>query len=147
MNRGADPRRRRVVAWIALASAAPRAPASPGAPPAPPSTGPAAYAARAMALRDEALRRGDQPYGAVVVKDGRIVGEGVSMVIARGDPDAHAERVAIADARRRLGTAELDGTELYGSSPACAACRDAARDARVARLYHGAGATDDGPPS
>lgn len=147
MIRGADPRRRRLVGWIALAPAAPRAFAKSGAPPVPPSTGPAAYAARAMALRDEAVRRGDQPYGAVVVKDGRIVGEGVSAVIARGDPDAHAERLAIADARRRLGTADLDGAALYGSSPACAVCRAAARDARIARLYHGAGATDDGPPS
>ncbi|MFO1281729.1 MAG: deaminase [Burkholderiales bacterium] len=147
MNRSAGPRRRRLVAWIAFAPAASRALASPVAPPVPPPTGPAAFAARAMALRDEAVRRGDQPYGAVVVMGDRIVGEGVSAVIARGDTDAHAERLAIADARRRLGTADLDGARIYGSSPACAACRAAARDARIARLYHGAAATDDGPPS
>jgi tRNA(adenine34) deaminase len=101
---------------------------------------------RALALRDEAVRRGDQPYGAVVVKDGRIVGEGVSAVIARGDPEAHAERLALADAALRLGHAGLAGALLVGSSRACARCSDAARRAGIARLYHGGEPVDDGPP-
>ena len=106
----------------------------------------AAFAARALALRDEAVRRGDQPYGAVVVKDGRIVGEGVSAVIARKDPDAHAERIALADAREKLGADGVRGALLIGSSPACSRCAEAARRAGIARLFHGAGPADGGAP-
>ena len=112
-----------------------------------PAAGLAAAAERARALRDEAVRRGDQPYGAVVVQDGRIVGEGVSAVVARGDPNAHAERIAIADAIARLGAAGVAGAVLVGSSRACAACRAAASRAGVARLYHGDAPDDDGPPA
>ncbi|MCC7113050.1 MAG: hypothetical protein IT520_01565 [Burkholderiales bacterium] len=145
-----DTRRRRVVAWLALAPAVPataKSDASPSPIAQPPVPGPRAWAGRALALRDEAVRRGDQPYGAVVVRDGVIVGEGVSAVVTRADPAAHAERVAIADALRRSGSPDLAGASLYGSSPACGACRAAARDARIARLYHGADAVDDGPPA
>jgi tRNA(adenine34) deaminase len=106
----------------------------------------ATFAARALALRDEAIRRGDQPYGAVVVLDGRIVGEGVSAVITRGDPDAHAERLALRDALARTGRPSLDGALLFGSSRACGLCEAAARRAGVARMFHGIDAIDDGPP-
>ena len=112
--------RRRCLALVALGVGAPWARGQPA------GAERAAFAARAMALRDEAIRRGDQPYGAVVVKDGAIVGEGVSAVLARRDPDAHAERLALADARRRLLTVDLAGCELYGSARACAACEAAA---------------------
>ena len=105
-----------------------------------------AFAARALALRDEAIRRGDQPYGAVVVLGGRIVGEGVSAVILLRDPDAHAERLALRDALARTGRPALDGARLYGSSRACPACEAAAARAGVARMFHGADAVDDGPP-
>ena len=103
-------------------------------------------ARRALALRDEAIRRGDQPYGAVVVQDGRIVGEGISAVVARGDPDAHAERLALAAARAVLGTHGLRGAVLVGSSPACARCTEAARRAGISRLYHGTSPADGGAP-
>jgi tRNA(Arg) A34 adenosine deaminase TadA len=132
--------RRRCVALVALSIGAPWARGQPA------GGERAAFAARAMALRDEAIRRGDQPYGAVVVKDGAIVGEGVSAVLALRDPDAHAERLALADARRRLRTVDLAGCELYGSARACAACEAAAARAGIARMYHGAAATDGGVP-
>jgi tRNA(Arg) A34 adenosine deaminase TadA len=106
----------------------------------------AGFARRAIELRRQAEARGDQPYGAVVVKDGRIVGEGVSAVIARGDPTAHAEMEAIREAARRLGTRDLGGAELYGSSRACLMCETAAYWARVSRMYSGESAQDDGPP-
>lgn len=106
----------------------------------------ARFAARALALRDEAIRRGDQPYGAVVVLDGRIVGEGVSAVITRRDPDAHAERLALRDALAHTGRSSLAGALLYGSSRACGLCEAAARRAGIARMFHGADAIDDGPP-
>lgn len=105
-----------------------------------------AAAARALALRDEAIRLGDQPYGAVVLLEGRIVGEGVSAVVRMRDPSAHAERLALRDAASRLGRADLAGAMLVGSSRACAACSDAASRAGIVRLFHGAEAEDDGPP-
>jgi len=106
----------------------------------------AAAARRARELRDESVRRGDQPYGAVVVQDGRIVGEGISAVVTRNDPDAHAERVALADAAARLGPDGVKGATLVGSSRACARCADAARRAGIARLWHGELPVDDGTP-
>lgn len=134
--------RRATLALIALSPIAGRATlAAPSLP-----EGLAVAAARASALRDEAVRRGDQPYGAVVVKDGRIVGEGASAVVLRRDPDAHAERVAIADAVAQLGPAGIEGAVLVGSSRACAACSAAAFHAGIVRLYHGATPADDGPP-
>jgi len=132
--------RRRCIAFVAFGVGAPWARARP----APGQR--AAFAARAMALRDEAIRRGDQPYGAVVVRDGAIVGEGVSAVVTLGDPDAHAERVALAAARRRLATVDLAGCELYGSARACALCEAAAARAGIVRMYYGPGATGAGTP-
>lgn len=132
--------RRRCMALVALAAAAPWARGQPAAGERAP------FAARALALRDEAIRRGDQPYGAVVVKDGAVVGEGVSAVVTRRDPDAHAERLALADALRRLSTSDLAGCELYGSARACAVCEAAAARAGIARMYYGAAATDAGAP-
>jgi guanine deaminase len=101
---------------------------------------------RAVALRDLATARGDQPYGAVIVRDGRIVGEGVSAVVTDGDPTAHAEVQAIRDAARRLGRRDLSDCEMYGTSRACPMCEAAAYWARIARLFHGAAIVDAGPP-
>ncbi|MBK7592405.1 MAG: nucleoside deaminase [Betaproteobacteria bacterium] len=101
---------------------------------------------RAPALRQLAIARGDQPYGAVVVKGGRIVGEGVSAVVTDADPTAHAERQAIRDAQRRAGTLDLSGCVLYGTSRACPQCEAAAQAARIARMYYGSAATDAGVP-
>jgi tRNA(Arg) A34 adenosine deaminase TadA len=106
----------------------------------------ATFAARALALRDEAVRRGDQPYGAVVVRKGEIVGEGVSAVITDRDPTAHAEMVAIRAAARRLGSRDLGECELFGSSRACPMCEAAAYWANIGRMFHGSEAVDAGPP-
>jgi len=106
----------------------------------------APFVARALALRDEAIRRGDQPYGAVVVKDGAIVGEGVSAVITANDPDAHAERVALRDALQRLRATELTGGLLIGSSRACTLCEAAAFRAGIVRMYYGSAGSDGGAP-
>lgn len=112
----------------------------------PAKPGPTAFAARAEALRQLAIAGGDQPYGAVVVCDGRIVGEGVSAVITHADPTAHAERQAIRDAQRRTGSLDLSGCVLYGTSRACPLCEAAARDARIARMAYGSSAIDAGAP-
>jgi tRNA(adenine34) deaminase len=120
--------------------------ATPAEPAQPRIPGPAAFAARAEDLRQLAIARGDQAYGAVVVKGARIVGEGVSAVVTGADPTAHAERQAIRDAQRRLGSLDLSGCDLYGTSRACPMCETAAHEARIARMYHGRAATDAGAP-
>ena len=100
----------------------------------------------AEAMRRLALGWGDQPYGAVVVKDDRIVGQGPSRVLQRNDPDAHAEREAIRDARESFGADVLRGAVLYSTSRPCALCEAAAAQAGIARMIHGAGLQDAGAP-
>lgn len=100
----------------------------------------------AEAMRQLALGWGDQPYGAVIVKGGRVVGEGPSRVVRRQDVNAHAEREAIRDARERFGLAALRGATLYSTSRPCALCEAAAAEAGIARMIHGAGLTDAGTP-
>lgn len=114
--------------------------------PQPARPGREAFMERAFAMRRLAEERGDQPYGAVIVKADRIVGEGASRVVTDGDPTAHAEMVAIRDAARRLGSPDLSGCEMYGTSPACPMCEAGAYWARVSRLLHGATIVDAGPP-
>ena len=97
-------------------------------------------------MRDDAVRAGDQAYGAVVVKDRRIIGFGPSRVVLKKDFIAHAERVAIREAQARLGSSDLTGCVLYSSSRPCAACEAAAAQANIARMYYGAGASDAGAP-
>jgi tRNA(Arg) A34 adenosine deaminase TadA len=105
-----------------------------------------AFMQRAAELRRRAIDRGDQPFGAVLVRAGRIVGEGVSAVLTTPDPTAHAEIQAIRDAARRLRTADLAGGELYGTSRACPMCQAAAYWARITRLWYGEALVDGGPP-
>lgn len=101
---------------------------------------------RALDMRRISVERGDQAYGAVIVKDGRIVGEGISAVITANDPTAHAEMQGIRDAARRLGTRDLSGCEMYGTSRACPMCEAGAYWARISRLYYGEGIADAGAP-
>lgn len=93
---------------------------------------------RAIALAIENVRasRGG-PFGAVVVRDGVIVGEGANSVTARNDPTAHAEVLAIRDACSRLGTFDLAGCEIYTSCEPCPMCLGAIYWARLARIYYG----------
>ena len=100
----------------------------------------------AEAMRQRALSWGDQPYGAVLVLDGAIVGEGPSRVVLRNDPDAHAEREAIRDAQQRLGRELLKGSVLYSTSRPCALCQQAAAKAGVARMVFGVQMVDAGKP-
>ena len=106
----------------------------------------AKFMARAIEMRKLAVQRGDQPYGAVVVKDGTIVGEGASAVVTTPDPTAHGEVQALRDAARRLGTASLAGCDLYTTFRPCPMCESAAAWAGIARVYHGEAITDGGPP-
>jgi tRNA(Arg) A34 adenosine deaminase TadA len=101
---------------------------------------------RAYEMRRRAIERGDQPYGAVIVRGDRIVGEGVSGVVTDNDPTAHAEMQAIRDAARRLGTDDLTGCELYGTSRACPMCEAGAYRARIVRMRYGTSIADAGAP-
>ena len=90
---------------------------------------------RAIALAERAVRDGvGQPFGAVVVQDGRIVGEGCNLVPSTCDPSAHAEIVALRDACQALGRTTLDGCTMYASCEPCAMCLAALHLARIARL-------------
>jgi tRNA(adenine34) deaminase len=104
------------------------------------------FIAAAFKMKSEAIAAGDQPYGAVVVKSGGIIGYGPSRVVLKRDATAHAEREAIREAQARLGATDLSGCLLYSSSRPCAACERAAAAANIARMIHGADATDAGPP-
>ena len=82
------------------------------------------------------------PFGAVVVRRGRIVGRGWNRVTSANDPTAHAEIVAIREACRKLGSFQLDGCEIYTSCEPCPMCLGAIYWARPARVFYGASAGD-----
>ena len=103
--------------------------------PQPSMPGKAAFLARANALRDESARDGDQPYGAVIVRNGVIVGEGRSTVVRDNDPTAHSELVAVRDAARRLSIRDLSACEMYSSARPCPMCQGALYWARVGRVF------------
>ena len=84
------------------------------------------------------MRRGlGGPFGAVVVRNGKIVGRGWNQVTSANDPTAHAEVVAIRDACRRLKTFQLDDCELYTSCEPCPMCLSAMYWARLKSVYYG----------
>ena len=98
---------------------------------------------RAIALATENVKSGaGGPFGAVVVRDGKIAGEGVNSVTASGDPTAHAEVNAIRGTAKTLGTFTLAGCELYTSCEPCPMCLAAAYWARLDAVYYGASAAD-----
>ncbi len=82
------------------------------------------------------------PFGAVLVKDGRIVGEGANSVTATNDPTAHGEVNAIRAACKALNTFTLAGCELYTSCEPCPMCLAASHWARLRAVYFGASAAD-----
>jgi guanine deaminase len=88
------------------------------------------------------FRGGGGPFGAVVVRQGAIIGEGVNTVTASLDPTAHAEVNAIRAAARALGSFTLAGCELYSSCQPCPMCLAAAHWARTDAIYYGASAKD-----
>ena len=101
------------------------------------------YLRRAIALATENVTSGaGGPFGAVVVREGRIVGEGVNSVTGSNDPTAHGEINAIRAAAKALGTFTLAGCELYSSCEPCPMCLAAAYWARMDAIYYGACAAD-----
>jgi guanine deaminase len=99
--------------------------------------------ARAIELSIENVRSGrGGPFAAIVVKDGKIVAEGVNQVTYTNDPTAHAEVVAIREACRKLANFELKDCELYTTCEPCPMCLGAIYWARPARVYFGNTAED-----
>ncbi|MBV8535299.1 MAG: nucleoside deaminase [Alphaproteobacteria bacterium] len=93
---------------------------------------------RAIELSRVKMRAGEGgPFGAVVVYEDRIVGEGWNRVLATRDPTAHAEIVAIREACQRLGRFSLDGAEIYATAEPCPMCLGAILWARIGHLYYG----------
>ena len=101
--------------------------------------------AAAFAMRDKAVAAGDQPYGAIVARDGEIVGWGPSRVRELGEWVGHAEREAMRDAQRRIGQ-DLSGCVMVSTARPCGPCQRAAAQARLSRMYYGEDAIDAGQP-
>src|SRR2546423_4510403 len=94
---------------------------------------------RAIELSAQALDMpGVRPYGAVVVKNGKIVGEGLNQSAKNFDPTSHGEVEAVRDACRKLKTTDLTGCELYTSCEPCSVCVAAMIMAGIGRMYYGA---------
>lgn len=91
----------------------------------------------AIALSSRNVDNGGGPFGAVIVKDGKIVARGANRVTADNDPTAHAEVNAIRKAAAELGTFDLSGCEIYTSCEPCPMCLSAIYWARIGRIYYG----------
>jgi guanine deaminase len=101
------------------------------------------FMVRAIQLSIESVRSGrGGPFGAVVVKDGSIIAEGVNQVTSTNDPTAHAEVLSIRQACQKLRLFELKGCELYTSCEPCPMCLGAIYWARISRVYYGNAAAD-----
>jgi len=92
----------------------------------------------ALALAARAATLGEVPVGAVVVRDGAIVGRGWNAPISEHDPSAHAEIRALRDAAAKLGNYRLPGCDLYVTLEPCLMCSGAIMHARMRRLVYGA---------
>jgi guanine deaminase len=101
------------------------------------------FMARAIAIAIENVRSGrGGPFGCLIVKDGKVVAEGVNQVTATNDPTAHAEVSAIRQACQNLYCFELSGCELYTSCEPCPMCLSAIYWARIDKIYFGGLAED-----
>jgi guanine deaminase len=92
---------------------------------------------RAIALATASVADGGGPFGAVIVKDGRVIAEGSNRVTTDRDPTAHAEITAIRAASAALGSFGLDGCGIYTSCEPCPMCLAAIYWARIDRIFYG----------
>jgi tRNA(adenine34) deaminase len=97
-----------------------------------------AFMHAALELAQQAATAGEVPVGAVVVKDGTIIGRGYNQPISLRDPTAHAEVMALRDAAQHLVNYRLTGCELYVTLEPCIMCAGAIMHARIARVIYGA---------
>jgi tRNA(adenine34) deaminase len=93
---------------------------------------------RALALAERAAAAGEVPVGAVIVRNGEVLGEGANAPRRLRDPTAHAEMLAIRAAAETIGADRLQDCELWVTLEPCAMCAGAIALARIARVYYGA---------
>lgn len=99
--------------------------------------------ARAIELARKGMLAGDGgPFGAVVVRDGEIIGEGWNRVLRNNDPTAHGEVSAIRDACTRIGDFSLEGCEIHTTGEPCPMCLGAIYWARIGTVYYGFSISD-----
>ncbi|MDR2854076.1 MAG: nucleoside deaminase [Prevotellaceae bacterium] len=91
----------------------------------------------AIALSVDNVKNAGGPFGAVIVKDGKIIARGTNRVTAEHDPTAHAEVSAIRSAAKKLGTFDLSGCEIFTSCEPCPMCLGAIYWARIEKIYYG----------
>jgi tRNA(Arg) A34 adenosine deaminase TadA len=91
----------------------------------------------AIRLANESVRHGGGPFGAVIVKDGKIIAGSSNSVTIDNDPTAHAEVNAIREACRKLGTFDLTGCRIYTSCEPCPMCLGAIYWSHIERIYYG----------
>ena len=96
------------------------------------------YMQVALELARQAAETGEVPVGAVIVRDGEIIGRGSNAPISHHDPTAHAEIQAMREAAATIGNYRLVGCTLYVTLEPCAMCSGAIQHARIARLVYGA---------
>jgi tRNA(Arg) A34 adenosine deaminase TadA len=92
---------------------------------------------QAINLSIENVDQGGGPFGAIIVKDGKVIASGVNRVTANNDPTAHAEVNAIREAAKTLNTFNLKGCEIYTSCEPCPMCLGAIYWARIDKIYYG----------
>ena len=93
---------------------------------------------QALQLAGQAAALGEVPVGAVVVRDGELLGQGFNQVISASDPSAHAEIIALRDAAQKAGNYRLPGATLYVTLEPCTMCAGALVHARIAELIFAA---------
>ena len=91
----------------------------------------------ALTLARQAEAAGEVPVGAVVTLDGVIIGRGRNLSVARSDPTAHAEMLALREAAAAIGNYRLEGATLYATLEPCVMCAGALVTARIKRLVFG----------
>lgn len=97
------------------------------------------YMLEAIGLAETGMERGDGgPFGAVIVREGKVIGRGWNRVLTTNDPTAHAEITAIRDACARTQSYWLEGAEIYVNCEPCPMCLSAIYWARIAGLTYGA---------
>ena len=92
---------------------------------------------RAIELSIESINTGGGPFGSVVVKDGKIISEGMNRVTVNNDPTAHGEIVAIRNACKILNTFNLSDCSLYSSCEPCPMCMSAIYWSRIGKVFYG----------
>lgn len=92
---------------------------------------------RAIRLSIDNVKKGGGPFGAVIVKDGKVISSGTNNVTAKNDPTAHAEIDAIRKAAKYIRNFDLSGCEIFTSSEPCPMCLSAIYWAKISSVYYG----------